>query len=158
MRKRAIAAIVLVGIVLLILTATFTPTHEYDPRMEGTPDIVRSVAQEVEDFLWRSGRLSPHDTLLVRRNGRLEWEAVPESAKQITNITTRRVWLTSGAPLLMSVLDDDPTFGVDVDVIVTTADGTETTLRVELWDYGLLTPWGLCSKGDDLKPGRVSWN
>lgn len=156
MRKRAIAASVLVGIVPLILTATFTPTLEYDPRMGSTPDIVRRVAQEVEDFLWRSGRLPPPDTPLVLRSGRLEWETVPESAKQIANITARRVWLTSGAPLLMSVLDDDPTFGVKVDVTVTTADGQETTLRVELWDYGLLTPWALHSEGDGLKPGRVS--
>ena len=156
MRKRAIAAIGLVGIVIL-LTATFTPTRAYDPRREHTPDIVRRVAWEVEDLFWRAGRLPPQGTLLVRQNGKLEWESVPESAQQIASITTRRVQLTSGAPLLMSVLDDDPTFGVQVDVIVTTADGQTTPLRVELWEYGLLTPWSIKPGGDGLKPIGVTW-
>ncbi|MEW6233179.1 MAG: hypothetical protein AB1566_12810 [Chloroflexota bacterium] len=57
----------------------------------------------------------------------------------------------------MSVLDDDPTFGAEVDVMVITSDGQKTPLRMELWDYGLLTPWALHWRGDGWKPVQVRW-
>jgi hypothetical protein len=160
-RKRfAIGGVVVAGIAILVITAIYTPIIEYDPRIATEPAGIRaaSSAQIVEEFLRRSGRLPLAGTGLVRRDGRLEWEVATESAVRITDLVVWRVQLTSGAPLLRSVLDDDPTYAAEVDVTVTTSDGQETNLRVRLWDYGLLTPWSLLSSGDGLKPGQVCWN
>ena len=157
-RKHLVFAVVIVGIAIFLATATFTPTLGYDPRAVGAPAEISIAARTVEAFLWRSGRLPLPGTGLARRDGRLEWEVAPESAVRITGVAVWRVQLTSGAPLLMSVLDDDPTYGAAVDVTVTTSDGQETILRARLWDYGLLTPWSLRSSGDGLKPGQVCWN
>lgn len=159
-RKPLVSAGVAVAIAILIAIATFTPTLEYDPRLATAPAgmSTRSPVETVEEFLRRSGRLPRPGTGLVQRAATLEWEVTPESAVWITDIVVKRVRLTSGAPLLMSVLDDDPTFGAEVDVMVITSDGQKTPLRVELWDYGLLTPWALHWRGDGWKPVQVRWN
>jgi len=52
----------------------------------------------------------------------------------------------------MSLLDDDPTCTAEIDAIVTTADGQETHLTVQLWEYCLLTPWSFRAHGDGWKP------
>jgi len=160
-RKRfAVGGVVAAGIAILAVTAIYTPIIEYDPRITTEPAGIRaqSPAQIVEEFLRRSGRLPRPGTGLVRRDGRLEWEVAPESAVRITDVIVWRVRLASGAPLLMSILDDDPTYEAEVDVTVTTSDGQETILQVKLWDYGLLMPWSPHSHGDGWKPVRVSWN
>jgi|GEM_PF-1897347 len=160
-RKRLVLAGVGIGIaILIIVTATFTPALEYDPRAVIAPTGTKteSPAQMVEELLRRSGRLPQPGTGLVRRDGALAWEAAPDKlAERITDVTVWRVRLTSGAPLLMSALDDDPTYRAEVNVIVTTADGQEIPLSVELWDYGLLTPWSLRPRGDGWKPVQVHW-
>lgn len=160
-RKRFVLAGVGIGITILItIVATFTPALEYDPRTVTAPTGTKIVspAQIVEEFLRRYGQLPQPGTGLVLRDGALAWEAAPDKlAERITDVTVWRVRLTAGAPLLMSALDDDPTCGAEVNVIVTTADGQEIPLVVELWDYCLLTPWSLHSRGDGWKPGRVHW-
>ncbi|MEW6232112.1 MAG: hypothetical protein AB1566_07360, partial [Chloroflexota bacterium] len=121
----AVGGVVAAGIAILAVTTIYTPIIEYDPRITTEPAGIRaaSPAQTVEEFFRRSGYLPPPGAGLVRRDGRLEWEAVPDSAVRIANIMVWRVQLTSGASLLMSVLDDDPTFGAEVDVMVITSDG-----------------------------------
>ena len=114
--------------------------------------------QVVEELLRRSGRLPQPGARLVRRDGALTWEVTPDKlAERITDVTVGRVRLTSGAPLLMSALDDDPTCRAEVNMIVTTADGQEIPLSVELWDYGLLTLWSFRPRGDGWKPVQVHW-
>lgn len=157
-KKQVVLLILAIAIIMLAAMAIVQPTRDFGPPAEDAPAEVRESAQTVVAALERTGRLPPPGTQLVRRNGILEWEAVPQSAPEITAVQVSRMRLTSGASLLRSLLDDDPTYSAEADVIVTTEGQSRTMLRVALWDYGLLTPWSIKSKGDGLKPIRVSWN
>lgn len=161
-RKLIVFSGVAVGIVALAVAATFTPTFKYDPydpRLVTTPvrTSAESAAQTIEEFLRRSGQLPWPGTELVRHDGILDWKAAPRSGVRITDVEVEWVRLTAGAPLLMSILDDDATYWAEVGVRVTTSDGQRTTLSVKLWDYGLLTPWSLHAHGDGWKPVQIHW-
>lgn len=113
----------------------------------------------VVEMLWRSGRLpEPGAQLVHASDGSVVWEPEPDlSAPAIDAVTVERVRVTASQPLFWRLLDDDPTYGAQVDVIVSSSDGLVTTLRVEVWDYGLLTPWSLHLLGDGWKPSRIEW-
>lgn len=159
-RKYLVFAIVGVGTAIFMAAATFTPTLEYDPRLATAPARIRveSPAQVVEEMLQRSGQLPPPGTGLVRRDGVLAWDVAPGFGVRIANVEVRLVRLVAGTPLLWTALDDDPTYRAKVDVTVTTSDGQKTALSVDLWDYGILTPWSLYPRGDGWKPGGVWWH
>lgn len=144
---------------LFLMVLTFTPTLEFEPQRKESPvgTVAPSPAQVVADFLGRSGPLPPPGTDLVLRQGVLDWDKVETSDRPITDVRIQRVRLVSGAALLPSVLDDDPTYQAEVKVEVATQDGKRTALTVNLWDYGLLMPWSITPLGDGWKPGSVRW-
>lgn len=72
-------------------------------------------------------------------------------ARQITSIEWTSVHLSATAPLLLSLLDDDPVYKAVVELLVVTEDGNKTGLTLILWDYGLLTPWAIYQYGDGWK-------
>lgn len=73
----------------------------------------------------------------------------PESNWQVV-----RVVLENPFPTWQSIIDDDPNFGVQVDIQVDYRDGDKGLLRWETWRYGLLICPYLVSYGDG-PPGRV---
>ena len=149
-----VLVLALVGVLL-----TFTPTLEYEPQRIESPagTVAPPPAQVVADFLERSGRLPPPGTDLVLRQGVLDWDKGETSDRPITDVRIQRVRLISGAALLPSALDDDPTYQAEVQVEVVTEDGERAALTVSLWDYGLLMPWSITPQGDGWKPGSVRW-
>lgn len=158
-RKYLFYVIVATGIVLFIWVATFTPALEYEPRTTSIPAGIRAESPErvIDELLRRSDSLPSPDTQLMLYNGRLEWETAPEHDVQIRDVVVKQVRINAGHSLLASLLDDDPTCRAEVDVTVTNANGREISLRVELWDYCLLTPWSLRRFGDGWKPIQVHW-
>ncbi|MDI7275421.1 MAG: hypothetical protein QME94_05545 [Anaerolineae bacterium] len=147
-----LVALLAVAAVLWRLAAPYRPSREYDPYASTTPAAVRSAAQEVEDSLVRAGRMPTSGARLERRQGVLEWENISEGAPAVVEARVQSVRVTAGAPFLRSLLDDDPTYVAAVEARVVTADGREATLTVDLWDYGLLTPWSILPNGDGWKP------
>ncbi|HOG46908.1 MAG TPA: hypothetical protein PLJ35_21100 [Anaerolineae bacterium] len=160
MKRRLLISLVVLAAVfvaVLGLGMTYTPTKQYDPYAKTTPAEVKSAAQAVEDSLLRAGHLPTPGTTLEWRNGALQWRGVSESAPKVSQAKVQSVQVTSGAPLLTSLLDDDPTYRATVETRVVTSDGQETILSVALWDYGLLTPWSIRLHGDGWKPLQVRW-
>lgn len=160
------AAILTIAVVIITVVAVgLMPTViEYDPRAGAGPvgfaQIYGLKPEEVlENMLLRSDGFPPPGAQLESLPyGGFAWEPAPSpSAPVILGIVVQRVELTANEPLVTRLLDDDPTYGAEIDVVVTSSEGQVTTLRVNLWDYGLLTPWGLLSGGDGLKPYRVDW-
>lgn len=156
--KYAILVGAAVVAIILVAMATVIPTLDYGPPIEGAPSEVRETAQTVVAALERCGRLPSPGTQLVRRNSVLEWDTIDQSAPEVIAVQVSRIRLASGAPLLANLLDDDPIYSAEAEVMVTTSDQRETMLRLTLWDYGLLTPWSIRNSGDGLKPVRVLWN
>lgn len=160
MRGGIVAVAVTVVLIGLVAAVQFRPTVEYGPSQGDAQVGTRgeSPAQIVEQLLWSETRLPPPGTGVVRREGALRWETPPAPvAPPVTAVALQRVRVRASQALLEALLDDDPVFRAEVEVLVTTADGRKTALRFELWDYGLLLPWGLRSIGDGLKPGGVRW-
>jgi hypothetical protein len=159
MRKLTLGLVVLAMVVVGALAAAgiYTPAVQYGPEAIQAGGGPALAAQAVQDALLRASRLPSAGSELVRRQGSLEWENVPEAAPDIVEVRVRRVQLTSSASLLLSLIDDDASYSAQVDATVITADGEETALSVILWDWGLLTPWSFRSEGDGLKPVQVRW-
>lgn len=158
-RKYLFYITIAAGIVLFIRVATFTPTLEYDPRVTTIPAGLHaeSPAQAIDELLRRSDRLPPPGTQLMVYKGKLEWKTAPKSDIQIRDVAVNRVRLSAGDSLFISLLDDDPTCRAEVDVTVSTVSGQAISLKVELWDYCLLTPWSFRHFGDGWKPLQVRW-
>ena len=160
MRTRLVIGLMVLAVALtgtLAVAGIYTPAVQYDPGTIKAGGGAALAVQAVEGALVRAGRLPLPGTGLVLRQGALEWENVPEAAPQILQVRVQGVRLISGASLLASLLNDDAEYKAQVDAIVTTADGRETTLSVTLWDWGLLTPWSFQTQGDGLKPVQVRW-
>jgi hypothetical protein len=158
---RLVGGLVSVGIgifaAILIAAALFVPSVEHDPRVTDGGKAT-TAAEAVEDFLLSSGWLPQPGTDLAQHTDDLAWTAVPDDlTRRITNVTVWQVRVTSGDSLFMSLLDDDPTCTVEVETIVTLADGQKTHLTVQVWDYCLLTPWSFRPQGDGWKPLGVQW-
>ncbi len=158
MHRRIFVVSALVPVVLLSIAAVIRPAVEYGSDPTGGAAGSSSIAGSVMELLRPSRTLPPTGTAIERRDGKLQWLASPENGPQIASVKMSRIRLTSGAPLLMSILDDDPTFSALVEAVVQTSDGKSTALRMTFWDYGLVTPWGLRSSGDGLKPMSVIWD
>lgn len=158
MHRRILIVAALVLVVLLGIAAVTHPTVEYSPNATTAEAGSSFIAEPVTELLRTSNTLPPRGTAIERRDGKLQWLAPPEKGPQIASVKMSRIKLTSGAPLLRSILDDDPTFSAQVEAVVETGDGKSTALRMTFWDYGLVTPWGLRSFGDGLKPMSVIWD
>lgn len=147
-----------IAIAVLWVTATYTPTLDSDLHTTtSAPEEIRVAARTVQGFLERSGYLPTVGTGLLRRNNQIEWANLPNSSMPISAVTILKVRLVSGSPLLMSMLDDDPTYHAEVDAKIVTTDGHSTRLRVTLWDYGRVTPWSIEAHGDGWKPIAAIW-
>ena len=157
--RRLVLVAVSLGGVVLSAVAIVMPSLEYDPRVEAILDrSAGSPAQAAQGFLLRLGHLPrPGGSGCVEDDGAHDGEVVPQPTEQIQDVTVQRVRLIAEAPILAAILDDDPTCRAVIDLQVTTVDGQTTPLSVELWDYGLLTPWAFHSRGDGLKLVRVCW-
>lgn len=165
MLRRAflLALPILAALTMLLLTAR-PVQHAYQPGAEGPPRHLPEgyvPEQLVEQFLWDAQYLPAPGTSIDCCTPNLRWDvspgdlAVPE--REIVDLQVPQVTLATWRSLSADLLDDDPTYGAVVDVIVKTADGDSTTLAVKLWDYGLLTPWGIFPYGDGWKPSQVAW-
>jgi len=157
MKKPPVLLIGIIGI-LACFIAIIKLDLVYDAETMRNQNDISVIVLPVERFLQNSTLLPPPGTELVRRNGNLEWVNLPAFASRIANVHVSSVRFTSGAPLLSSILDDDPTYSIEVVATVTTVDGKQIPLRLTFWDYGLVTPWFVQSRGDGLKPVSVSWN
>ncbi|MGH2524893.1 MAG: hypothetical protein ACRDH2_20490, partial [Anaerolineales bacterium] len=65
-----------------------------------------------------------------------------------------RMRVSDNQPLWNSIRDDDPTFGVEMDIQVQYADGNQGILRWRTWRYGLLICPLVIAYGDG-PPGRI---
>ncbi len=157
MHRRIFSCIGVVALVLLGLAATIRPTLDYRADTINPVAGAALPAQEVTQFLEQSHSLPSVGTGVERHQGKLQWLTPPENGPQITSVHPASVRVASGAPLLLSILDDDPTYSVEVEAMVGTSDGKSTVLRMTFWDYGLVTPWSVSSAGDGLKPTSVIW-
>ncbi len=158
MHRRILIGAALVPVVLLGIAAVVRPTVEYNSDATSAEAGSWFIAGPVTELLQPSRTLPPTGTAIERRDGKLQWLASSEKGPQIASVNVSSIRLTSGAPLLRSILDDDPTFSAQVEAVVQTSDGKSTALRMTFWDYGLVTPWGLRSSGDGLKPMSVIWD
>lgn len=65
-----------------------------------------------------------------------------------------RVRVSDSLPLWESIRDDDPTYGIELDIRVEYADGERGTLRWSTWRYGLVLCPLVVGYGDG-PPGRI---
>ncbi len=155
-RRHVIGLVALVAAAALFsrVAATYRPILQYAPYGPSAPAPVRYAAEAVQESLVRAGRLPTFGATLELGQDGLEWENVSEAAPAGAEVRVRAVRVSNWAPFLRSLLDDDPICVAEVETRVTTADGQQATLTVDLWDYGLVTPWSIYPTGDGWKPSR----
>lgn len=153
----AAISIVLAAAVAFLLSTLSATRSASSLTATGLTATWTAPALAVENLLGHSDRLPPAGTQLVRRGGVLEWEVTSESGAPINDFAIQRVQLVSTPPFPFNLLDDDPICKADVEVVVTTTDGQDVRLVIELWEYALLTPWSLETAGDGWKPLQVRW-
>lgn len=74
---------------------------------------------------------------------------------KITQWEAQNIKMENTIPLLQSMLDDDPIYGLQADLQVTFADGSQATLAWESWRYGLVIGPVVLSLGDG-PPGFIT--
>lgn len=143
----------------VILGVTIKPQISYNPKNSKFPLDFTNLdmpMQAAELFLQQLAYLPLSTTeqancfnVLTSTAVDLPLTTIPE--RKIVKIEVISVHLSATAPLLLSLLDDDPVYQSIVEVSVITADDKITSLTFTLWDYGLLTPWAIYQYGDGWK-------
>jgi hypothetical protein len=157
-RRCILAGVAISSVILVAACVVFVVSNLSDTYAASSPTVTGAIPSvAVENLLHHSDRLPSPNTQLAYRDGTLAWEVTSESDVQIIDFEIQRVRLDSTPSFPSNLLDDDPVCEADVEVVVTTADGQDVRLVVELWEYALLTPWSLETTGDGWKPKQVHW-
>ena len=148
----------------IFLRTAVQPKHEYRPGSEKPTLGLRAgylPEQMVEDFLWEAQYLPPRSTSIACCTPDLQWDLsqrdLSEPERKIVDLQVAKVSLATWRTLLTDLLDDDPTYGALVHVLIHTDDENTHMLSFSMWDYGVLTPWGIVCYGDGWKPSQAEW-
>lgn len=150
------------------------PQIEYNLSAEN--DFTSSQQQDfavhaVEEFIQKSGFLPPTGTPIQCCTRTLAWDmgsltddvqyslqySLQYSQREILSIEVNKVVLSTNKSLIGNLFDDDPVYSAHIYFMVETIDGRSHYLAIELWDYGLLSPWAATSSGDGWKPNKILW-
>lgn len=157
----AILGIFILG--LLALLGMTSTQITYEPKSEELPAWLKAGTSPMyvaEEFLNGSKYLPRSGAQIRCCTSAPEWDIdnlseVVQPDREITNVSIESIRISSFQSLISDIIDDDPIVSASVDTVITTADGKTTHLAIELWDYGLLTPWSMYPKGDGWKPVKV---
>ncbi|MCE7987264.1 MAG: hypothetical protein DYG89_39350 [Caldilinea sp. CFX5] len=148
----------------VILGTTIKPQFSYNPKSSKLPlnfTNLDTPTQTTEIFLQQLAYLPPltaeENCFDVLSSTAVGLPLTTNAERKIVKIEMTTVHLSATAPLLLSLLDDDPVYQSIVEVSLVTADDNKTSLTFTLWDYGLLTPWAFYQYGDGWKVDKLCY-